>query len=455
MAVPDIHKWRYIFHFTDIHNLDSIIKNGLLCQNEKTMRGIKHKNIANMTIQTRRAKLEVPVKPRGMVHDYVPFYFSSINPMLLTLLNQKNVDQCYIVYLCVRIERLENDDAVFTDASANRDEAPNFYTDTEQLIQLDWTLIDSKKWRMPSDDDKHKKMAEAFIYQKVELSDIDCIVVWNECVKQKVIDIFKENGIEAPDVVYNGNKKLSEYSFYYTKFFIPGQERNTLVTGPLELYNKYQYLLKSIVEERKKKKLFTYQKIEDLLIVIDDKFTALPELKELTDLQQDYIPHNDTVEEHTKKVIAEIKKQAYYYQAAEEKKAVLVLSAYLHDIGKGPKDKWGDDVMKYAYLDHPADAIPMLYRILTEEIATLSEEDIRQICMLVVYHDIIGDCMLRGREKEQIAVIIINEEDFEMLFAISIADAKAIKPEWAENIMLGKDKLCHEVFEVKDKFLWQ
>ena len=58
MAIADEHKWRYIFHFTDIHNLDSIIKNGLLCTNDKNEKGIKHKNIANMTIQERRADVK-------------------------------------------------------------------------------------------------------------------------------------------------------------------------------------------------------------------------------------------------------------------------------------------------------------------------------------------------------------------------------------------------------------
>ena len=107
MAIPDRHKDRYIFHFTDIYNLDSIIKNGLLCTNLKNEKNIPHKNIANKSIQERRANMDVPVGPGGKVHDYVPFYFSSINPMLLTLLNQKNVDQNLIIYLCVKIRRLE------------------------------------------------------------------------------------------------------------------------------------------------------------------------------------------------------------------------------------------------------------------------------------------------------------------------------------------------------------
>ena len=72
MPIPEDHKWRYIFHFTDIRNLDSIIKNGLLCTNEKNKRGIEHHNIANMTIQERRANMDVTAGPGGKVHDYIP-----------------------------------------------------------------------------------------------------------------------------------------------------------------------------------------------------------------------------------------------------------------------------------------------------------------------------------------------------------------------------------------------
>ena len=77
--------------------------------------------------------MDVPVEPGGKVHDYVPFYFSSINPMLLKKLNEKNVDQQFIVYLCVKIQRLEEEDAVFTDASANTIETPSFYNDVKDL----------------------------------------------------------------------------------------------------------------------------------------------------------------------------------------------------------------------------------------------------------------------------------------------------------------------------------
>lgn len=177
MAISDKYKGKYVFHFTDLRNLDSIVKNSLLSTNEKKRLGINHHNIANQTIQARRDEMDVTVGPGGKVHDYVPFYFSSINPMLLSLLNHKNCDQNLIIYLCLNIERLDKDDAVFTNASANTTSPPTFYDDTSHLDELDWDLILSRKWKMDSYEAKHKKMAEALIHTKVDICEIDAIVV--------------------------------------------------------------------------------------------------------------------------------------------------------------------------------------------------------------------------------------------------------------------------------------
>lgn len=452
MAISEKYKGRYIFHFTDMENLDSIIKNGLLCTNVKNERGIVHKNIANMTIQERRANMDVPVGPGGKVHDYVPFYFSSINPMLLKKLNEKNVDQPQIIYLCVKIERLDRKDAVFTDASANTNIAPNFYDDSTHLDELSWELIDSKKWNVGSSEDKHKKMAEAMIHNRIGIDEVDAIVVYNECAKKQVEKVFVENGIPSPTILYDNDIQIKRYSFYYTKFFLKNRESETLVFGPLALFCKYKKLINEIKTERQnKRETYSYHTIADLIKALDKDITVLPELKNIVGLLQDYKPHEDMVDDHTKKVVEEMKKQDYYINTSDEKKNILLLAAYLHDIGKGPKCKWTTGKMNSKYPDHTLDAIPMLARILTEEIETLSEEEIRLVCMLVVYHDIVGDCMVKERDKTQIVRVIESKDDLEMLFAISCADTQAIQPVWSMNILGRKESFCSEIMKMKQE----
>lgn len=449
MAIPNKHIGRYIFHFTDIHNLDSIIKNGLLCTNIKNSKGITHRNIANITIQKRRASMDVPVGLGGKVHDYVPFYFSSINPMLLGLLNQKNVDQNLIIYLCVKIQRLEINDAVYTDASANTVEPPTFYDDTSYLDNLDWELIESRKWRVETDEEKHKKMAEALIYNKINISEIDAIVVYNDAVKRIVQKIFKNNNVIPPIILFDNNSQMEKYGFYYTKFFIKGKESETLVTGPLMLLKHYKGLVEKIKQERHKKSIYNYTTIHDLLQFLDKDISVIPELKNVMGLLQNYPPHYDTVDEHIRKVVAEMKNLDYYKKVSDEKKDILLLAAYFHDIGKGPKEKWDKEMMTYPYIDHPADAIPMLERILTEEIEILSEKEIRIICMLVIYHDIVGDCIKKGRDKTQIVELIESKDDLDMLLAISYADAKAICEEWGMCILDKEKSFCSQIMEMK------
>lgn len=450
MAIANNYKNKYIFHFTDIRNLDSIIKNGLLCTNIKNKNGITHRNIANTNIQNRRATMKVPVEPKGKVHDFVPFYFSSINPMLLKKLNEKNVDQPLIVYLCVKIDRLDKDDAVFTDASANTAVPPTFYGDIKDLDKLDWNLIENKKWKMPDDESRHKKMAEALIHNRIGIEEVDAIVVYNNQVKEKVERIFTNNGIKNPDILLLFDQKIKNYSFYYTKFFFNDRQHETLVHGPLLLRCMYRKLINDIKSARQEKKeTYPYKSIKELIDAIDKDFSVLPELKEVMGLQQSYPPHNDTVDEHTKKVVNEMRKLDYYKSASDERKNVLLLAAYLHDMGKGPKSKWSNTPMNRPYLDHPADAIPMLERILVEEIENLSDEEIRQICMLVVYHDIIGDCLEKDREKQQITEIIESEDDLDMLFAISYADVKAICELWFLGLRGKEQQFKGEIMKMK------
>lgn len=450
MAIPEKHKWRYVFHFTDIRNLDSIIKHsGLLCPNAK--KKIKHINISNKDIQKRRAEMDVTVGSGGKVHDYVPFYFSSMNPMLLSLLNQKNVDQNLLIYFCLKIDILESDNVVFTDSSANRKDPPNFYEDANMLDQLNWEIIDSKKWSIQPNEAKIKKMAEVLVHQKVDLSQIDGIVVYNDGIKKCVEKIFKDNNITPPPIMYDRAPRIQNYKFYYTKFYINGKERDTLVTGPHTLEYLYKRIVKKIISKRANLDSFTYQTIDELLKAVDESFSILPELDAIDNLMQNYYPHNDTVGEHTRRVVENMKELKYYQEAPINIKNILLIAAYLHDIGKGPMDKWKNNIMERAYPDHPADAIPMLLRILSKEIAEISEDDIRRITLLVVYHDIVGDCMEKGRDISQIVKVIANEEDLEMLFSIAIADTKAINFLWAENIVAKKQEFCETVISLKNQ----
>ena len=446
--IPEEHKWRYFFHMTDIDNLESILEHGLLCTNEKNRLGIKHTNIANNAIQERRAEMRVPCGHGGVVHDYVPFYWTSVNPMLLGQINAKNCDQPRIIFLCFKIDKLISLDSVFTDAAANSNQAPNFYDDASQLAVLSWDLIDKQKWGKSSDEDRHRKMAEVLIYNKVDSVNIDSIVVFNEYFYEQVKDILQKTG-SSIDVRYSLKSGGRYYNFYYTKFTFhdESRRRESLVLGPKFLQESYMNMMATVknAKAKKDKAPCPYQSISDLLNAIRISFSAIKELQGIWQLETSNTMHHKTVSDHTLEVVDLLKQLNYYKQADEYKKELLELAAYLHDIGKGPKEKWKDGIQQ-PFPDHPFDAISMLERIFVKEVESVPEEDVRIIGLLVAYHDIIGESISGNRNIEALRPLLKSEEDFDMLACLSEADIKSIDNGWWINFRISIDNIRAKFF---------
>ncbi len=446
--IPLEHQWRYFFHFTDIRNLESILEHGLLCTNKKKEQSIQHRDIANASIQERRASMDVPCGCKGKIHDYVPFYFSSLNPMLLGVINSKNQDQPLIIYLCLKIQKIETLNAIFTDASANTDIPPTFYNDVADLNKIDWVLVDSKKWSLP-EEARHKKMAEVLIYEKVDISDIDSIIVYNNGIKQEAQKILTKYKISIPLKFEDELVPDFKYKFWYTKFFISGQKNDTLVTGPILLKTEFDKCIVSIRENRKQiKSTYSFRNIENAITCIKTNFCAFKELEGIYESATDNNIHLQTVSDHTQAVVENIKQTQYYKTANNHMQHILLFAAYLHDIGKGPKEKWNNNKIQKTYPDHPADSIPMMQRILTNDIQDIDSNDIRRLCLIVVYHNIIGDALFKGRNITEIVGIIQSEDELDALFCIAEADIKAINSNWYDEFNLRKKEFKNEIWNL-------
>ena len=433
MSIPNAYKGRYFYHFTHIDNIESIVKNdGLFSTNLKKERGIEHHNIANVNIQHRRSTMQVAVEPGGVVHDYVPFYFASVSPMLLGLLEKKLIDQPYICFIAISIERLLEDNVIFTDKSANANIPPRFYKDPTDLDKLTWDLIDSKKWGEKTEEERQLRMAEVLIYREVPLDWIDSFIVFNKIAKREVKKVYKSFGIECPPVSYDW---FNNRPFFFTKFFLKEREKETLVIGPIQLRQSYLSLVNRIIEEREENDYESprFKDVENALLEIEHNFCVVPELNGIYGLETDNKVHKETVSEHTLNVVSNVKKTRFYNRLSEKWQNVVLLAAYLHDIGKGPKEKWGNGIQR-AYPDHLADAIDMLNRILTEDIEDISDKEVKRVCLLVVYHDLLGDVIGRGRDKNEIYGLKLSQTELIMLAALAEADIRAIGGFWEYKI---------------------
>lgn len=177
---------RIICHMSSINNLGSIVsQGGLLCKNELSKNAVKYEDRANPDVQDKRSQTIVPFPPGGSLHNYVPFYFYGLTPMLLV----NHVRQNDIIFFVTYTETILKAGLsfAFTDRHAIVRYA-NFYNDLNELKNLDWNTIKLKQWNNTSvyPDRKEKKQAEFLIYKKLSWELVYGIAVFKDDIRLHV-----------------------------------------------------------------------------------------------------------------------------------------------------------------------------------------------------------------------------------------------------------------------------
>lgn len=111
MDINDIQELHFI---TDIKNVDSIMREGILSHNKAGR--IPHRSIAEQGVQERRQNKKIPGTNKRL-HDYTNLYFNAHNPML-SARRQLNDSICVL-----RINKhvLSIEGVIITDQNASRD----------------------------------------------------------------------------------------------------------------------------------------------------------------------------------------------------------------------------------------------------------------------------------------------------------------------------------------------
>ncbi|WAB90344.1 DarT ssDNA thymidine ADP-ribosyltransferase family protein [Pseudomonas citronellolis] len=437
MPIPDRYSDRHAYHFSSIENLDSIIELGLLSTNQKLQRNVTHVDVAAAGIQCRRGAMEVPGSQGRYVHDYVPFYFAQKTPMQLSVILKKNVDQQFLIYFAVPLRIIDARQGVFfTNASANTDVPPRFFgaTESERLNDLNWPIIENAKWKYPDDNERHQKMAELLVPDYVSMGEVAYIVAWNDDFAQHIRDRFAEKGVACPQVVCN--------SWHYYPDM--QDKRFSFITGPYFLKKGFLDAVSSIENGRLPNAKFI--NLEQALNSVRADFCSITELANINGLAANYGPHKDDVGTHSRRVAELVRASPEYLALDLRGKQILEFAAFLHDIGKGPKTRWANSFMDKPDSNHSCKSLPMLQRILTEDVGGLSSNDIRQLVLLVTYDDLLGEIAAKGRDKKQLLDVISCEEDVNMLVALSRADIGALDQGWLMATHHRIEQLRDEAF---------
>ena len=432
MPIPAKYSSRFIYHFTHIDNLPSLLETGFVANGHPDFpKNVQ--SIAETGIQARRSQMQVTCGSRGVVHDYVPFYFGAKSLMLLGVIHKKNIDQCDILYFEFPISLLDEEHAVFTDASANTAVEPNFYSNPEDLDELNWDEIDSQKWSCASDELRHQRMAEALIHGQVPLTAASACVVWNKRTKAQVEKLT--NGIKNfPKIAFESPQRRH----YFTKFLVKEERGQSLVQGPNALASTYRDVCDHFDEHiGTNSKTAPFPGPKALLEGLRKDFGCIPETAELVGLETVNRVHKETVDVHTQQVVETLRELPEFDELSQRQQGLVELAAYLHDIGKGPKARWLDKetgtCVQQNDPDHPLSGMIMVARILTEEVVSIKRTNAKLIAKLVCYHDLVGDVIGRGRREIQITQVADNEEELKLLFLLGKADATTLGFHWDQT----------------------
>lgn len=187
----------YIFRIVHRENQPLVLARGLYARNADGS-DPGYVNIGNLDLIGRRGSRSVPVRPGGVLNDYVPFYFTPLSPMAFNIksgwngITRRANDDILIFVSSIYHAIDQSLELIFTDRHAYLMTA-NFYRDVERLDQIDWVALRSKDLKKdPTNPERVERyQAEALVHRHVPLDGLKGVAVHSESVRadvQKFVD---------------------------------------------------------------------------------------------------------------------------------------------------------------------------------------------------------------------------------------------------------------------------
>ena len=213
MAVPQPTP---ILRLVHADNLNVYLRRGgLHAPNFTPNDGLRYKTIHNIDIQAERGISLVRCGPCGNIHDYVPFYFGPLSPMMLQLKTGRvqgyDEGQEPLIYLVSTAQAIQNAGIGFVFSDGHGIAAfTSWFDDLADLHEVDWSMVNERYWADHNDDmdRQRRKQAEFLVHEYCPWSLIHEIIVINNPMKSKVERVLAQF---APDLGRNVNIKTQWY----------------------------------------------------------------------------------------------------------------------------------------------------------------------------------------------------------------------------------------------------
>ncbi len=187
-----------IYRFIHLDNLDMCLqRGGLNAPNHIPNDGLTYKTVHNVDIQQRRRVTRITCGPRGVIHDYVPFYFGRRSPMLYQLhtgwVPDYSEGQEPIVYLVSTAQAIQQSGTGFVFSDGHGIAVfTKWFEDLKELDKVDWDAAYATYWKDDVDDmdRQRRKQAEFLVHHFCDWSLIYGVAVINNSMKMKVENIL-------------------------------------------------------------------------------------------------------------------------------------------------------------------------------------------------------------------------------------------------------------------------
>lgn len=187
-----------IYRFIHIDNLRVCLeRRGLYAPNHCPDDGLTYRTIHNEEVQNKRHVTSIPCGPGGTIHDYVPFYFGYLSPMLLNLKTGRvsgyNEGQAPLIYLASTAQAVRDSGAGFVFSNGHGLATfTDWFDDLAQLDQVDWDMVYQRYWSdtLEDMDRQRRKQAEFLVHRFCDWSLIREVGVLDQTMKQRVEEIL-------------------------------------------------------------------------------------------------------------------------------------------------------------------------------------------------------------------------------------------------------------------------
>ncbi len=184
-----------IYRLVHVDNLATLLTRGSVhAPNTAPQDGLPYKAIHDTEVQRSRHARQVPCRHGGTIHDYVPFYFGPLSPMLFRLktgwVTGYDEGQEPLVYLVATAQAVAQTGRpfVFTDGHGLAN-FTRWFDELSRLAEVDWGMVGARYWRdTPADNDRQRrKQAEFLVKDYLE---------WG-CGRNRVMNAKIRNQVQA------------------------------------------------------------------------------------------------------------------------------------------------------------------------------------------------------------------------------------------------------------------